>query len=281
MDSMVKALEANSRASFFDFFWRYSVKTGTKETVSKIKRDDIIKFYQQNYVKKNIVITVVGNFEKDAANKIENKFNDVKNKELEPIVEILEPKQEKKEEYIEKRKIDHSYFVIGYKVPGRNDQDSYVLDLIRIIMGTGQNSRLYEEMRLKRGLGYSVGSHYEGNKNYGFFASFITAEKKNMKECKSIIIDEYKKIADVNDREINDSKRFITSLASSSEVFILIPTPSLSLINVVVWDSIFIISSSITDTFLHVSNIRMFSALIHSSPELTYLYSFHKVHNRP
>jgi predicted Zn-dependent peptidase len=181
---------------------------GTKETVSKITREDIIKFYQQHYVKKNMIITVVGNFDKNVANKIEFKFSDIKNDEPQPIIEILEPKQEKKEEYIERRKIDHSYFVIGYKVPGRNNLDSYVLDLIRIIMGTGQNSRLYEEIRLKRGLGYAVGSHYESNKDYGFFASFITAEKKNMNECKSIIIDGYKKIADVKDQELNDAKRF-------------------------------------------------------------------------
>lgn len=182
---------------------------GTKQTVSKITRNDILAFYKKHYVAKNMVISVVGNFDKKIEGKIVEKFKDLSNKEPEPREDIMEPKQNRKEEYVEKKNIDHSYLVIGYKVPERNNPESYVLDVIRSIMGAGANSRLYEEIRLKRGLGYSVGSQYEGNKEYGVFASFVTTDHKNLGECKKILLEQYKKISDVTDQELHDAKKYI------------------------------------------------------------------------
>lgn len=182
---------------------------GTKETVKSINRKAILDFYERYYHSNNIIVTVVGNFESDIVKKIENEFKDFKGKKLGRDEIITEPNQTKPEEYIESRNLDHSYLMIGYKVPGRTDKESYVLDVIRIILGTGLSSRLSYEIRIKRGLGYSVGCHYDGNKNYGFFVAFVTTDKTNIKECKNIIINEYKKINHVSKEELEKAKRFI------------------------------------------------------------------------
>ena len=99
--------------------------------------------------------------------------------------------------------------MIGYKVPTRKSEDSYTLDVIRTILGAGMSSRLFNEIRTKRGLGYSVGAHYDANRDFAFFVSSVTTEKNNVEKCKNILIDEYQKIKDVSDKELKDAKNFM------------------------------------------------------------------------
>lgn len=182
---------------------------GTKETVSKISREEILSYYKKHYTTKNLIITMTGKINNNIINVMEEKFRDFRFFNS-PSPKILdEPRQIKKEEYTEKKALDHSYLMIGYKVVGRTSKDNYVLDVIKVILGVGGSSRLFDEIRLKRGLGYGVGAHYEGNLNYGYFVVFVTTEKKNLRICKKILLNEYEKIKNVAEKELEDAKNFI------------------------------------------------------------------------
>ncbi|MEK6973749.1 MAG: pitrilysin family protein [Nanoarchaeota archaeon] len=182
---------------------------GTKDTVRAIKKRDILDFYNKHYNSMNLIITVTGNFSKDLLKRIEYSFKDARVGEKIKELVIEEPAQKFREEYIENKKIDHSYLMIGYKVPTRKSEDSYTLDVIRTILGAGMSSRLFNEIRTKRGLGYSVGAHYDANRDFAFFVSSVTTEKNNVEKCKNILIDEYQKIKDVSDKELKDAKNFM------------------------------------------------------------------------
>ena len=98
--------------------------------------------------------------------------------------------------------------VLGYKTCGRDDKDSYILDVIQAILGKGQSGRLFEEIRIKQGLGYSVGAHYDENTDYGFFAAYAGADKRNLDKVKNIFIRQFK-LPNLTDKEINDAKTYI------------------------------------------------------------------------
>lgn len=186
---------------------RYPV-IGDKTTLAKITREDIYKYFTENYVADNLIVTLVGDIPNDGEKKIIETFKDFRTGTLKEKEYFEEPEQTEKEEYIEKRKIDHSYIILGYKVPSRNHEDSYVLDVMSVIFGGISSSRLFEEIRTKKGLGYAVMSYYEGNRDYGYFAAKITADKKNLKECEDIIIKEFEKIKDVTNEELEDAKKY-------------------------------------------------------------------------
>jgi zinc protease len=181
---------------------------GTKKAIRSISRQDILDYYNRYYVPNNIIVSVVGKV-KDILPTLEESFSDFKGKKLPTSPFVSEPEKKAPEEMMEKRHIHQSYLVFGYKTVPRAHQDSYTLDVIRAILGKGLSGRLFTEIRTKRGLAYDVGVHHEVNINYGFFAVYLSTDKKNINECKNIILNELKKLNNVKEKELEEAKNFI------------------------------------------------------------------------
>ncbi|MBL7100727.1 MAG: insulinase family protein [Nanoarchaeota archaeon] len=181
---------------------------GTRETVTNLKRKELVDFYSKYYVPNNIVISVVGNVDKEVMKKIGKAFSLTKKSFLKRK-RIVEPKKAKPLKFVEKRKISHSYMVFGCKAVPRNHPDSFVFDIIRAILGRGQSSKLFQEIRTKRGLAYSVGFHYEAGTDYGWVAVYVGTDKKNIKKIKNIILKEIQGLSNISDEDLKDAINFI------------------------------------------------------------------------
>ncbi len=181
---------------------------GTKETVLKINRQDLFNFYKKYYVPKNIVMSVVGNFKKDIIKKIEKKFS-FTGREAPQRKKVVEPNQKRNRKFVEKRDILQSYFVLGYKAVPRMHPDSFVFDVIKAILGRGQSSRLFDEVRTKRGLAYSIGFHYEDGTDFGWVAVYAGTDKKNINKIKHIVLKEMEALRRISDQELKDAINFI------------------------------------------------------------------------
>lgn len=177
---------------------------GTKKSILNLKRKDLVDFYFKYYVPNNIVITIAGNADETIIKKIENYFPFSK-KSLAEGKKIIEPKQTKHLKFIEKRKILQSYMVFGYRTVPRNHPDSFVVDVIRSVLGRGQSSRLFDEVRTKLGLAYSIGVHHETGTDYGWLAVYVGTDKKNIKTIKEIILKEVKKLRKISDNDLKDA----------------------------------------------------------------------------
>lgn len=99
--------------------------------------------------------------------------------------------------------------VLGYKAPVREDKDSYVLDVIKAILGRGQSGKIFDEIRNKRGLAYDVGVHYESAVDYGYIAVHVNTDKKNINKCMKIILAEFQKLKNITDKELKEAKDFL------------------------------------------------------------------------
>jgi zinc protease len=121
----------------------------------------------------------------------------------------VEPKQTSVQKVVEKKKILNSYMVLGYKTPVRISKESYILDVIKALLARGQSGKIVEEIRNKRGLAYEVNVHHDPNKNFGVFAVYLNTDKKNISLVRKIILNQFKAIKNVNDKEIIDAKGFI------------------------------------------------------------------------
>lgn len=179
---------------------------GFKETLNNVKRKEIINYFNNYYVPNNICIVVTGNFDSLTEKKLKNEFNDLKPKKIETKIFLDEQQFENKIE--EKKHVSHSYYIIGFKTINVDNKDSYVLDLVSIILGYGQSSRLFNEIRTKRGLSYNTGATHDCNKTYGYFAAYVSAEHKNVKLCKELILKEFK-LKNLTEKEIEDAKKFL------------------------------------------------------------------------
>lgn len=181
---------------------------GSKQAVKKLTRKDLLNYYKKFYKPNNIIISVVGNV-KDVKNKVNRQFKDIKQSKLKKQKTIKEPVQKKPIKKTEKKKLLSSYMVLGYKAPARVEKESYTLDIIHAILGRGQSGRLFDEIRNKRGLAYEIGVQYEPAIDYGFFAVYLSTDKKNINKIKDIILQEFKKLKKIKNKDIEEAKNYI------------------------------------------------------------------------
>ncbi len=180
---------------------------GTIKTIKNMKRDDLVNFYEKNYTPENMIICILGKIDNvfEKVGKAFENFNRKTDKKENTPIEI----KNKKTNFVEKRRIDHSYMVLGYKVPLRKSKESYALDVIANILGYGLSSRLFEEIRNKRSLAYQVGVDIDMNKEISFFSVFLSTDKSNIEECKRIILNEFEKLKNLDDKDLKKAKTSI------------------------------------------------------------------------
>jgi len=179
---------------------------GAVNAVKNIKQKDILHYYKKHYIASNMVVSVVGDIHN--INQIKGYFEDINEKKQATGPKIKEPPN-KHTVKKERRKILNSYMVLGYKAVPRKSKDSYVLDVIRAILGRGQSGRLFDEIRGKRGLAYEVGVLHEPLADYGFFSVYLNTDKKNIKKIVSIILNEFKKLDNLTKKELIEAKGFL------------------------------------------------------------------------
>jgi len=180
---------------------------GTQEIVKKLQKKDLTLYYQEHYVPKNMIISIVGNVT-GALSKVRKQFEDLKPGTIPKGISVIEPDNKFSKKVIFKKTLQ-SYLILGYKTVGRLHKDSYCLDVIRAILGRGQSGRLFEEIRQKRGLAYEVGVNNEVHKDYGFFAVYLNTHKKNLVKCTDLILKEFKNLDKITNKHIKEAKDFI------------------------------------------------------------------------
>jgi predicted Zn-dependent peptidase len=180
--------------------------SGTKKTVESLTKKEILDYYNKFYTSKNIIVTIVGDV-KNVRGKIKKHFSSM-NSSFVKTKFVLE-KENKKSEKIETKQINQSYAVLGYKTAKRKDYDSYVLDVIRAVLGRGLSGKLFREIRIKYSLAYDVGIHHDPNIHYGIFAAYFSTNKKNISKCIKITLGEFKKLKKLSSLELNEAKQFI------------------------------------------------------------------------
>ncbi|MBW2976295.1 insulinase family protein [Candidatus Woesearchaeota archaeon] len=194
-----------------NLFEKHPIKNPTYGTVSSVKalnRNKILSYYPKYYVPHNLVISAVGNVS-DVKEKIKKYFGSFQPKKPVLKKQVKEPLQKKTKKFVEKRKINNSYVVLGYKTVPRLHKDSYVFDAISAILGRGQSGWLFDEIRNKHGLAYQVGVQNEQNTDYGYFSVFANLDKKNIGKAKKIISQQFKKLQNITKKELDEAKTYI------------------------------------------------------------------------
>jgi len=181
---------------------------GTRESVSRISRQQLVDYCKERYVANNMIITAVGNL-KNPRKKVEKFFSALRKGNLPAKEKAIEPVQNVQQKITEKRKILSSYVVLGYKTCNRTQRESYVLDVMAAILGKGQSGKLFNEIRAKRGLVYDIGVHHESNSDYGFFAAYFSTDKKNIEKIINLILREFSNLKKASTKELKEAKTFI------------------------------------------------------------------------
>lgn len=180
---------------------------GDKKVIRNLSRKNTADFFERYYVPNNMIVSIVGDV-KDWRKEIEKKFVSMKGKEVIHNA-AKEPARTRNALKKEKRNINNTHLILGFKTTPRDHQDSYVLDVINGILGRGQSGRMFTEVRSKRGLAYDVGTQSFADVSFGYFAVYASIDKKNLNLVREIIVKELHALDGVSLDDLKEAKDYI------------------------------------------------------------------------
>ena len=177
---------------------------GTKETVSGFQKSNLKLFLNSNYTPENMVVSMSGNLNKDKFFKIvEEKFSDIKNDNKPEKVN-----SEWTAGFIaEDRDLEQTQLVFGVEGLKNIDINRFSLRALSIILGGGMSSRLFQEIREKKGLCYSIFSFTQMQNSSGVFGFYAGTSPKDVDYLLESSLTELKKIKNfISTEELNKAK---------------------------------------------------------------------------
>ena len=184
---------------------------GYKKTIKKFVRKDFIAYMQKHYNACGTVVCVAGKFnEKEIIKKVKEYFGNMPKGKIMSFEKVVE-KQKSPQASIKFKKTDQTHIIIGNRAYHQNHKDRFTLSLLAVILGGNMSSRLFTEVREKRGLAYSVRTGVDTYQDCGYIATQAGIEHKKVQQTIEVILNEYKKIAtvEVGKKELQKAKDFV------------------------------------------------------------------------
>ena len=185
---------------------------GQRDTISKIKREDLVFFQKRCYTPSNMVVAACGKLKheellrelKKASGKLET---DIKN------IFIPAPSYEQKPRIkILKKKTAQIHLALGFYGLYRDHPDKHIYSLLHVILGANMSSRLFNEVREKRGLAYQIGTQVKGFTDTGIFLIHAGVDNNKLIKAIEVIVRELDKIkkGSITKAELVRAKEYYT-----------------------------------------------------------------------
>ncbi len=189
---------------------------GYKEMFLKLTRDDLLKYYQRFYVPNNMILSVVGDFNRSWMLKNINKyFKDFERTSISPVYIPQEPAQIGKKMFEDDQDIKAAYLEMAFHIPDIRNRDIYPLDVMALILGQGNSSRLYQTLRERENIVYSINAWSYTPQYPGLFGITAILEPENLQKAQGSIWKEVERLkkGDITDEELEKARQMV--IASS------------------------------------------------------------------
>jgi predicted Zn-dependent peptidase len=161
---------------------------GYAETVSTLTRDDLKAHLNAHYQPNTVVVAAAGNIEHDAIVDLCVKAFDG----FEGHCESPRPETPRSTPatLIKEKDTEQCYVVLGARGLSSRDERRYALSVLDTVLGGGMSSRLFQEVREKRGLAYSVYTFQQNYRGAGLFGVSAGTSPATVQECVDVIVDQ-------------------------------------------------------------------------------------------
>jgi len=143
---------------------------GTEENIRRVPVDEIKNYFGERYTGHNMSLVCVGDIEDGDLKTLEKYFKDLSFEGL-PKLDRLRPPVALGKDYVshQKSEFEKDYFYISWPMQGYKSLESETAELLSLLLGQGESSFLYDELKLKKGLCRSIGASYFGGEENGIF----------------------------------------------------------------------------------------------------------------
>ena len=167
---------------------------GEKEIVTALKRDQFVDYFNSHYVAENTIVAIAGDVKpEEVTEKVGNYFENIRHGKSIGKPAVKE-EQDKPNMDIHYKATDQTHFILGFRSFNMFDDKKYALSVLAKILGGGMSSRLFYEVRERRGLAYYVRAGIEPFTDSGYFAISAGVNNGKALDAIKVILDEANKI---------------------------------------------------------------------------------------
>lgn len=167
---------------------------GTQETISSITRSDVMNYFKKGYSPKSTTLVIAGNPKGEKWVKSADKHFQMENSKPGFTFEKFEGAKVQDKFTQEVRKVDQAHLVLSAITMPKTDKSRYALSILSTILGGTMSSRLFTEIREKRGWAYYVKSELSAFEDTGLISFSAGVKKDKLGESVKLIMDEMKNI---------------------------------------------------------------------------------------
>ena len=199
---------------------------GKKEGITKFNKQTFVDYINSLYHPENAVLVIAGGISGNYQKIIEERFRNWESGKKVSYVKIKES-QTKPQILVKFKKTEQAHFSLGFRTFSFNDSRKYTLGILSAILGGGMSSRLFIQVRERRGLCYYISTGVESYSDCGNIVTQagVTKDINKVKEAVKAILEEHKKITqgDIKKDELIRTKellkgRLLLSLEDSANV---------------------------------------------------------------
>jgi len=176
---------------------------GMSDTVEAMSRDAIASFYTGWYTPDNIVVAASGDVEHQAVVDLVARAFGTTASPKSPRVGAEAP-EVAGTLAVHERDIEQAHLVYGTRGISRRDERRWALGLLNVVLGGGMSSRLFQEIREKRGLAYAVSSGHQGYAETGAYSIYVGCSTENVPAVMGIVREQLDEVAadGISDEEL-------------------------------------------------------------------------------
>ena len=183
---------------------------GNADIISSLKRDIVKDYMAQHYNSSTMVLSAAGRVD-------HNKLVEFARNTLSNLPEGEHAPQDPAiytgGQCIVKRELEQAHMILGFKGVSYEDPDFHAVAVLSTLLGGGMSSRLFQEIREKRGLAYSIYSFVPSYSDSGLFGIYAGTGEEKTQELIQLIYDEIKKIC--NEVDVNELIRARAQIKAS------------------------------------------------------------------
>ncbi len=184
---------------------------GSKEIIKKITKKDFLDYLGARYTPNNLVIAVAGNFNRsEVVELVDKNFGHKPFDNVAGYVPTVED-QKKPELLVHYKKTDQAHLVMGFRGLRLGHPDRYAAALLGTILGGGMSSRLFINIREKKGLCYYIRAEHDSYLDTGTLAASAGVDLMRVDDAIKLILVEFRKIAShkVGEKELKKAKEYL------------------------------------------------------------------------
>lgn len=167
---------------------------GTREIVAGVARDSLLKYYRERYVPSNLFLTVVGRIPRGGLQVLAKAFGGRRTGRT-PNRGVEATAAFRCLDRVRTKKIEQLHLCLAAAGLSIRHRDRYALHLLSNHLGGGMASRLFQEIREKRGLAYSVYSFVQSYDDTGLFGVYAATSPERFREVAEVTLAELELLA--------------------------------------------------------------------------------------